>query len=463
MTFTRACRQMNLPQWIFLPQHRDAYFEATAENGEPDFSNHEKSEALSLLDSPHIVQDRIASDTPNRQLRFKETNIELVRHSDFLLCMVRECSDPKPGGTQDVINQAIKWGKPVLLVTIGTDGQQVRFREEWLGEPVEIAAASFLQPVLPSEIATLDVSALKPPAYSLTARMCLQTVMGFCEEQARKQSRLFKSAALIIVGTHCLATVCAVIALNAFFQSLLLTFLGIEIALLLTGYLVHHHLHHRASASRWAFHRLMAEISRSVLALKGCHIALQYLHALPFPDILRPYLRTIDILNLRDSRSVQSDRWQEFRDQYLTERLEGQLGFYQREAARATKLQRLAQRFFVLFSLSAIIATSCKVVFVLSHIPIFWIDASNWKTFLGCLAVVLPVGAVAALSLAAANDLEARQHSFKETHDFLILQQRRLACAASEREFTRLVMDTESRLLGETVNWFSRRSFTWVA
>jgi len=84
-------------------------------------------------------------------------------------------------------------------------------------------------------------------------------------------------------------------------------------------------------------------------------------------------------------------------------------------------------------------------------------------SFLPLLTILLPVLAVAALSLAAAFDLEARRHTFKEMHEFLERQTRHLTEAASEREFAKLLLETESRLLGETVNWFSRRSFTGVA
>ena len=91
----------------------------------------------------------------------------------------------------------------------------------------------------------------------------------------------------------------------------------------------------------------------------------------------------------------------------------------------------------------------------------FYLDVP--KAVLGFFGVVLPVVAVAALSLAAANDLEARSHTFSEMHSFLVEQSRRLADAHSEREFSNLLTETESRLLGETATWYSRRSFTGVA
>jgi hypothetical protein len=81
---------------------------------------------------------------------------------------------------------------------------------------------------------------------------------------------------------------------------------------------------------------------------------------------------------------------------------------------------------------------------------------------LGALAIVMPVLAVGALSLAASFDLEALVHTYGETLEFLEKQVGRLYGASSEREFTRLMLETEASLLGETATWASRRSFKSV-
>jgi len=81
---------------------------------------------------------------------------------------------------------------------------------------------------------------------------------------------------------------------------------------------------------------------------------------------------------------------------------------------------------------------------------------------LGCFAIIYPVIAVAALSLAAAFDLEAKKHTSEERVAFLERQTGLLESAATAREFAKLLIETESRLLGETVNWHARRSFAGV-
>lgn len=463
MAFTRACQSLNVPQQVLLPQHQDAYLDATEKDGHPDFSAPEKATAMALLESPHIIEDRLVSRAPDRHLRFEETNIELVRRSDLLICIIREDSNARPGGTHDVITRAAKAGKPVLRVSMSVQGNEVTFDEAWIGNPDEIKSRFAEQASLQYEIFGIEIDHPRTADGFPSVELLLRGMMEHTEREAGKHSRFFKSAALIIVGTHCLATVFASAAMKVHSEVFLVTLLGIEIVLLLAGYMVHHHLHHRAAASRWALHRLVAEITRSVLSLKNCHLSLGYLHALSLPEVVRPYVRTIELLHLRDTRLPASGGWERFRDVYLADRLEGQLVFYQRQGKRAERLLTYAQQFFVWSSRLAILCTALKVVFVLTHLSFARLDAADWKALLGFLAVILPVVAVGALSLAAANDLEARHHSFNEMLRFLSLQKIGLKSASSEREFSRLIIETEARLIGETANWFSRRSYTGVA
>ena len=74
----------------------------------------------------------------------------------------------------------------------------------------------------------------------------------------------------------------------------------------------------------------------------------------------------------------------------------------------------------------------------------------------------LPVRSVAALSLAASFDLEGRRHTYEEMLHAMETPRALIEGASSEREFVALVLQTETRLVGENVNWFSRRAFTGV-
>jgi len=85
------------------------------------------------------------------------------------------------------------------------------------------------------------------------------------------------------------------------------------------------------------------------------------------------------------------------------------------------------------------------------------------KAVMGFFGIVLPVIAVASLSLASAFDLEARHSNSNEMIAFLHEQVSFLKNANTAREYGRLLIETESRLLGETVNWYARRSFLGIS
>jgi hypothetical protein len=80
----------------------------------------------------------------------------------------------------------------------------------------------------------------------------------------------------------------------------------------------------------------------------------------------------------------------------------------------------------------------------------------------GFLAVVLPLLAVAALSLAASVDLEAQVKTYRKMVHDLQVQKQLLTNAASERAFVSQALETERQLVGETLAWYWRRSFTSV-
>ena len=69
---------------------------------------------------------------------------------------------------------------------------------------------------------------------------------------------------------------------------------------------------------------------------------------------------------------------------------------------------------------------------------------------------------MAALSLAASYDLEARVHIYGEMKRFLLGQKRLLAEAKHAPAFNKFALETETRLLGEVLGWYSRRAFAVV-
>lgn len=465
--FARACLRgvpQPIPQRFFLPQPRELFLSAAGSNGTPDFTPLERAEAERLLAERHVIQERVVSQAAEREARFQDANAEILRVSDAIVCLLREEAADRPGGTNELLERAKRRGTPVLEVRVGLAEGKPAFREAWHnlddGHP-------FQPPQLPDELAHDSVRVAREPLPS-QEEYC-EPLKKLVSTQARWHQRLFKFSAVAIIATHILATIGATLAL-AFHErgaeaghGVVALLLGIELLLLAAGFGIHLYLHHSHAARVWSIARVVAELARSLRAIGPQHVDLKHLFRLQLPQRFRPLLRTLNVLHLRSTWPNRAQPWQPQRDLYLRNRIDDQVRFY--ETQRVEDRQRLSacQWVFALFSLVAIAAASVKLALLLgSHGPPAP-ATETWLATLGTLAIVSPVLAVGALSWAAALDSEARVETFGETLDFLRRQRPLLEQAASSAEFDRLVVETETALLGETANWYSRRSNTGVA
>jgi hypothetical protein len=465
--FTRACTDLEILQRIYLPQPRDEFLNARDEvDGTPDFLPEEQTVARELLEDPHIIQERVVATAVDRQARFAQVNRELARVADVLICLVRSDAVPQPGGSLDLVEQARKRGRPLLAIRLGVgpDGRPVFEREEWYGREL------FKLPSLPHELGAIQTEFKEIPP----VRPYCTALLEFAGKQASGRQTLFKYSALIIVGTHFGATLCAVLAL--WLHTNVSQLLVIELLLLATGQLVHHQLHRRHAAAAWGITRLVSELARSVQAMASVRTYLSHLFVLPIPESLSPLLRTLDILHLRDSHRLLPATLIDRRDQYVRERLldhrSGQIPYYDSKSRSATRWLKVANRVFLFGSFSAFAATLLKLLlhsakendsvwtWLMAHHEL---DHDFWHHVLGSLAVLLPVVAVAAMSLAASLDLEARASTYQEMLIFLRRHGKLLEQATSESEFAELAIECETRLLSETATWYFRRSYTSVA
>jgi hypothetical protein len=456
MAFTRACLDADVVQRVFLPQPRDEYLRAVGSGG-PDFSEEEKDTARRLLASPHVIQERVVSDAGDRRDRFHDTNLEIARVSDVLICVVAPSQSDGRGGTVELIELADKRLRPVLEVEISVrDGVPV-LSSQWRGREL------FRCPRLPGPLADAAMFGVDAASGELPpVADCVAALKAVASQRANWERKLFKTSAFFVIGAHIAATVIAVAALKLH-GAAVPRLLAAELLLLIGGFSLHRYLHRTHRVGYWALLRLAAEVARSVAAIGSMRVYLAHLFTLPFPGELRPLLRSLSVLHLRAATSTDGATREELRDAYVAKRLvdrrQGAQIPYNEDtrAAAATRL-RLTNGTFLVFSFSAVLATLAKLLAKAGVLLL----AANTAEALGVAAVVFPVIAVAALSLAAAFDLEARLHTSVEMLEFLAEQKTLLENASSAREYSRLLIETESRLLGETVNWYARRSFVGV-
>jgi hypothetical protein len=454
--FTRACAERHVPQRIFLPQHREDFLNAAGESG-PDFSPSQRAVARELLSLPHIIQECVVSDSRDRVARFEDVNLEIVDQCDILVCLVRKEAGGGPGGTQHAMDVATSRDVPVLEIEVAVDGTAPRLAEKWHGKE------RFRLPTAPDAVAHPSPFQFGEEGSVPDGRSYTEQLHAYASARAESHQAFFQSAAHRVIGAHLVATLLASVALSLHGWPALWTLLACEILFLTLGFGIHQYVHHTRANHVWAVARATAEITRSTQAVSGVRATLAYLLALPYPPSLKPLLRTLAVLHLCGTRGVAATDWERRRHEYVVERVSDQLRYYAKNSERSESAARHASSTFFYATLSAIVATSVKLLVVTG----VWTLPPEWEhefaEALGTLAIVLPVLAVAALSLAAALDREARGHTFEELAAFLGAQKARLLQARSEREFARLLLETESHLLGENATWLTRRSFTGLA
>ena len=471
LVFSQVVARLGWAQRVFLPQPRDVFLAATGSNGEPDFPGKSREAAAGVLDSPHVVQERVVSKAPTRTARFLDANVAIARVCDVAVCLVRSDAAAKAAGTQDFMGRALARGKPVLEVRVGVDAQEKPvFEEAWHGRdrwkaPKVLDDLSDVPWPPPGGPGPGTPAPPAPAGGELrlpSSKDYAEHLKSFCSKQAKRHQGFFKRAAVLILGTHLAATLVSLLALAGHGMEewgWLALLVGVELALLAGGWAVHVLLHRAHGARTWAVSRLVAEIARSVLAMRGAHVQLDYLFTLPLPTGLRSLLKTLNVLHLNETRHGLTESWESRRSVYLSSRLtdpkSGQVTYYAREGVKAQLRAAWMGYLFLAFSALAVLTSLIEFVLLLS--------TGEAPTPLGVMAVMFPLFAVAALTVSSSLDYEARGHVYAEMVEFLGHQTAYLCAAGSEGEFAELALATEAHLLGETANWFARRSFLGVA
>lgn len=469
--FTRACGTLGLPQIIHLPQHVDAYLSA-GDPHEPDFRPGEREAARALLESEHVVDVKLASRAHDRRVRFEETNRSIVAQSDLVICAIRENGSHGWGGSSHFLDYARQRGIPTVEIRFQVEEENLRYTV------LHHAFENFTPPELPDILSTLQFESSERAALPTIQRFT-SVVDAHTEKETSGQRARFNNAARIIIGTHVCATLLATLVLASSaahaaeteelsHASLPLSgLLLLESLALIVGYLTHYRLHHTSISSKLSLSRLLAEINRSVQSLGRLHMPLEYLFLLRLPRQAAPLVRTLNVLHLRSTSSAQAENWQDHRQNYLRTRLtdpeKGQIQYYDKRCKTEQRKLNIARRTFQVFSLLAILATLIKLAGYLPLTSSLVGYTSITTSGLGALAILLPVMAVAVLSWTIAQDYEARVATYRSTKATLQQNAEKLATAGSKNECMDLVQATETELLGETLEWAARNTYTKVS
>ncbi|HYH68563.1 MAG TPA: hypothetical protein VD866_27975 [Urbifossiella sp.] len=519
--FTRVCAEAGIPQRILLPQPPDQYLPA-ADPG-PDSPPDAHAELRRLISSSHVIEVRGVADSANRETRVEQTDFEIARLSDIVVYLTRD-PEARPNDARDLMAQAVVRRTRTLELIVEVTGQQVRLKDN--PHKYEAGSGEPVVPRLPEEVADVRLKPAEGPLPSCSEylvalkpfssrrarlrkwffRVAAMLIVS-CHIAATVAATLFlvfhrhdpppagppadAPAAAAPADPPAAGTPANAPAANPNVtpadapanapaaaradppasahdvEVWMIGLLVVELALLAVGAGVHWVTHHREWSQTWATIRTLAEVARSAAALADWHAHLAYLFQLPLPARLRPVLRTVNVLHMRTCcppggwskwEAARDSSWEKVRDTYVARRLAEQIRYYAGALGRAKRWVRSARLCFWVMAGLAVAAVVVKVAHYAgwAHLP------DPYPGVLSVLTIVAPVLAVGALSLAAAMDCFAQAHIYSEMVEALKEQERLLKAARSPHEFERLAFETEGRLLGETVNWYFRRSFAEV-
>ncbi|MCA8990970.1 MAG: hypothetical protein KDA69_00385 [Planctomycetaceae bacterium] len=452
--FAQALRSRGMGHRVFLPQHRDEFLNAVGSSG-PDFSAEQQDQALRILESPGTIQECVVSDSPNRHERFAETNLEILRVADLLICLQRQESANKPGGAQSTFETAKNREMPTLELRVRVTGNELQVVETWH------FAEKFEKPYLLEEMVGLPVGANVACVPLPTTPEYCAVLKNFGSGQAKLLRNMFNVAAFAIILTHVVATLMGTFGfVTHTSETVHNALLWLEFLLLAAGLGFHEYLHLSHTGKNWALSRIVAEVCRSAIMTQQFPVYLAYLFRLPIPDKLKSVLATINVVHMTNTAKLRTGGksmsnpavFLAARDEYLATRIDRQLQYYTSGAQSADFWRNFARKSFTLFSFLAVTVA----VYQLSV-------AHGESALLGAIGFVLPVIAVSAMSLASAADLDARSETYHELAKFLSRQKLLMARAETFHEFRPLLLEAEERLLGETANWYSRRAYLGVA
>jgi hypothetical protein len=460
--FTRACADGKIPQRILLPQPLDEYITAKGKPSDsPDFTEEQATTARQMTQLPHIIEVRTVSRSEDRSQRFQEASMEILRACDVMIAVAAGGAAVKPGGTLELLDQAAKRGIPALRITASViDGRAV-FEPKW--EQRE----KFELPKLPAEVvpASFALSGAIPESQAY-----LDALKSHCGTLAKSKKTGFVYSAVFIILLHFTATALASFALVAHSEHwpdwVYIALLSFEIVCLALGMHTHRRFHYSKPGETWATARLIIEVVRSVQSIGRHHLHLRHLFLVASPQSLLSLFRTLDMLHLRGTRANSNGPWIEGRDHYVTHRLlssdqkMGQIPWYRDEVVRLKGWSSFFRRWFWICTITAVGFTSFKLYCASSHTLH---EPSVAIPLLGVLAILLPVAAVGFVSWSIAMGYESREHGYHDTHTYLGGDHlANLRNSLTRGEFEKLLIETETRLLGETVNWFYRQSFAEV-
>jgi len=408
-----------------------------------DFSAEDWHRAESLLAEAEVV--RVTAEAEVRDDAYLDCGMETVNGCDVLLAVWDGAPARGKGGTADVIAYARELGRPLIVIDAASG--ELR-REQWdKFVPQDPGLHHFNRLTNPP-------AGGGEPSNPFGAPPEVADLQRKADHAASVGAPHFRRLIVLTVLLHVLATLVAAATLAFGWHAValpwikLLCLLGaLAVALVLHAQGTHHH---------WVRCRLAAEFCRSALSTWGLPRAAPLFAELDLPG-LRQLTRSLQVLHRR-TVGAHPVTMAAFKDGYLRERIDDQLGYYSRKLAQAEPLlRRLRAGFWV----ATVLAIACTALYATAHSWHFVeLPEHTEQVVFYFLPISLPVVAAAFMSFIAINDLHRRLARYREMAALLDGARKQIVYSQTWSSLERIVQRTERALLQEVLEWHSITSFS---
>jgi hypothetical protein len=404
--FLEEISHRRIPFRLVLPFSRNAF--------KQDFEPEEWERVLPFFGEALSVQE--VSGIESRKEVFLEVGVLTVESADMVIFVWNGKPAAGIGGTGDVVNYARALGKPLIVI-----------------DPVKgnVVVEERLNKLAPG---TGQMSWSKNPGTAVEERF---------QEFRKGANRHAPIARHLIAWIIVLQLAAAAVGIFGMTQYAKGPYWNLPelLVLLVAGILVavYHRLHHG-----WIESRLRAELCRSFLAIWNLPRGMGF-----FPRMIlrgcEKLSRSLQIAWCLD-RSI-SCSFEEVRNGYLVNRIEGQLNFFRRSYERARQSSRIMSRFAW--------GTATAAIGFTAIIP--WLP--HWAHI---FSEILPMVSAALLTLLVSREHSRRGVLYQEMALELDDLRKRFEATRGWAGLFRLVTETEDCLLQEVAEWYSFVRFTGV-
>jgi hypothetical protein len=423
--FAESCLELEIPLRVLLPKPMEHF--------RNDFNPESWQRTERILEKAISVE--VTGNRNEGKEQYYDCGIQTIAESQLLMAIWDGKPSRGAGGTQDIVSYAEEIGYPVVWIHSVTG--ELRILNEVALRRMRIHPELDFLNSLPDTGITLRSDSPSDLATAFLQK--LDENANRIAPQARRLASIpivYTAAAAVLSGVAPeIPSAAPWLALSA-----ALGIVAIALPIVLR-------LHVRQAL--WARTRTAAEFSRSVLALWNTPTLYSVIGPELIPD-LAGILRSMNFLKMNDRRG-KSESLDEFKQEYLQNRVADQIDYFSRHAARAQRHERGFQVVSWICGLSAILIASGYLV-----TRTRWITVQDfphqWIAFV--MSSLFEIATMAG-AFAMIKDSARRRRRYREMSEVLRQWQKQLDALHTWNSVLQIAEHIERALLVELLEWRS--------